>query len=78
MKLSPEQFDDLQDLLHHEGIKSLYIEMENALEHFSKELVCYDLSQGVEKLGLLKAKYDGAFAMISALKQRLEAIKRKK
>jgi len=76
-KLSLEEKEDLADLLHHEGVATLYKEMEAVAQSMERDVVQFNLSTStVDELIHIKCRAEGARAFVRALRNRLDTIKR--
>lgn len=76
IRLTIEQKEDLEDLLNHEGIKALYLEMESVCLGLERDVIQCDLSTStVEQLVHKKCRAEGARAFFRSLRTRLDGIK---
>lgn len=75
-KLTIEEKDQLDDLIHSDGIKALWKEAESTLQLFYKRVLEYNLDHtNQNEFVILKAQADGAAKLLLALKQRLDKSK---
>lgn len=68
VKLNQEEREEVKDFIGGHGWPALLIEIENLVTQVEKNVLTYNLKEGLQGLGDVKARAEGARQLLTAIK----------